>query len=121
MAAGCDDMPRDGVYVIGGMASTGAPMSQLIRQMGVSEQTADQLVESLVSRGYLERSVAIEDRRRLTVTLTERGQSAAGAVKSAVQDVDTRVEKLVGAEYISHTLATLAALVEFDRGHLTPA
>ena len=112
--AGYDDVPRDGAYVIGGIARTGAPLSRLIKQMGVSKQAAGQLVDTLVARGYLDRSVDTEDRRRLTITLTERGQSAADVVRSAVEQVDAQLVRQVGPEYVAHTLATLASLVQRD-------
>ena len=110
--AGCDDMPRNGAYVIGGMARTGAPLSELIKQMGVSKQAAGQLVDTLVTRGYLDRSVDAEDRRRLTITLTRRGQSAAAVVRSAVEHVDAKLVARVGAEALARTRATLASIIE---------
>ncbi len=107
-------MPPNGAYVIGGMARTGAPLSELIKQMGVSKQAAGQLVDTLVTRGYLDRSVDAEDRRRLTVSLTRRGQSAAAVVRSAVEHVDAQLVARVGAEALARTRATLASLIEGD-------
>ena len=75
--AGCDDMPRNGSYVVGAIDRTGAPLSQIITELGVSKQAAGQLVDTLVARGYLDRSPDPDDRRRLTITLTERGHAAA--------------------------------------------
>ncbi|HLN42303.1 MAG TPA: MarR family transcriptional regulator [Acidimicrobiales bacterium] len=112
--AGCDDMPRNGAYVIGGMARTGTPLSELIKQMGVSKQAAGQLVDTLVTRGYLDRTVDPDDRRRLTITLTERGQSAAAVVKATVDRVDARLVARVGAQSFANAMATLASLIEGD-------
>ena len=75
--AGCDDMPRNGSYVVGAIDRTGAPLSQIITGLGVSKQAAGQLVDTLVARGYLDRAPDPDDRRRLTITLTERGHAAA--------------------------------------------
>ena len=55
----------------------GAPLATVIRQLGVSKQTAGQLVDSLAARGYLDREADPYDRRRLVVRLTERGEQAA--------------------------------------------
>ena len=65
--AGYDDIPKNGLYVIGGLAlqSCGHPLSQLIDELGLSKQAAGQLVDTLVARGYLERAVDDDDRRRL--------------------------------------------------------
>src|SRR5271165_7502940 len=77
--AGYDDIPGNGLYVIGGLAleREDVPLGQLIRNIRISKQAAGQLVDTLVTRGYLERASDKEDRRKLTVTLTERGREAA--------------------------------------------
>jgi DNA-binding MarR family transcriptional regulator len=113
---GCDDVPRNGSYVIGAIARTGASFSQIIEALGVSKQAAGQLVDTLVLRGYLDRSVDPEDRRRMTVTLTERGRAAARACRSAVDRLDAELAKTVDPEYIAHTRATLAALIHTTGG-----
>jgi len=112
--AGFDDMPRNGAYVVGGMARTGSPMSEVIKQLGVSKQTAGQLVDTLVQRGYLERAVDPADRRRLSIALTERGQAAAATVRSTVDGVDAWLVARVGRERFEHARATLAAIIEGD-------
>ena len=111
---GCDDVPRNGIFVLGSIARTGAPLSQIIKDLGVSKQAAGQLVDTLVLRGYLDRSVDPEDRRRQTVKLSERGRAAAAASRSAIERIDAELAKRVSAEYIAHTRATLAALIEGD-------
>ena len=82
--AGCDDVPRNGSYVLAAIARTGAPLSQIIQGLGVSKQAAGQLVDTLVIRGYLDRAADPADRRRLTLTLTERGLARPAAIRSAV-------------------------------------
>ena len=114
--AGCDDMPRNGSYVIGAIARTGASLSQIIKGLGVSKQAAGQLVDTLVTRGYLDRSPDPDDRRRLTVTLTERGHAAATVIRSVIERVDADLAGRVGAEHVAHTRATLAALIESNYG-----
>ena len=86
----------------------------MIRELGVSKQAAGQLVDTLVVRGYLDRSADPEDRRRMTVSLTERGQLAAAAGRSAVERVDAQLTERVGEEYVAHTRATLAALIDLE-------
>ena len=115
--AGCDDMPRNGSYVVGAIDRTGAPLSQIITELGVSKQAAGQLVDTLVARGYLERSPDPDDRRRLTITLTERGHAAAATVRAAVEQVDAALLDAVGAEYVAHTRATLGALIQAGAHH----
>jgi len=111
--AGYEDVPRNGLYVIGGMAmgAAGVPLSQLVRELGISKQAAGQLVDTLVLRGYLERTVDPDDRRRLTVTLTERGKAAAAAQTAAREAIDDALLERIGDKAILATRRTLAALI----------
>ncbi len=114
-AAGYDDVPANGLYVIGALALGETPLSEIIEQLGVSKQAAGQLVDTLVLRGYLDRSVDESDRRRLSIGLTDRGRAAANAQTSARQRIDRDLTNWVGAEHVLHTRATLAALINLGR------
>jgi hypothetical protein len=48
--------------------------------------------------------------------LTERGRAAATIIRSVVERVDADLAARVGAEYVAHTRATLAALIEGNYG-----
>ena len=108
----CGDVPRNGIFVLGAIVRTGSPLADIIRQLGVSKQAAGQLVDTLVLRGYLDRSPDPDDRRRMTVALTERGLVAAKASRAAVDRIDAELTARVGAEHVAHTRATLGSLVE---------
>ena len=114
---GYDDVPKNGMYVIGGLALGAGeiPLSRLIQELGVSKQAAGQLVDSLVLRGYLERTVDETDRRKLTVALTARGEAAAATQAVARMRVDAELEARVGAEDVARTRRTLAALRDMGR------
>jgi DNA-binding MarR family transcriptional regulator len=116
-AAGYDDIPRNGLYVIGGLALGvgGIPLGQLIKELGVSKQAAGQLVDALVLRGYLERKVDDEDRRKLTVTLTERGRAAAAAQSAARQKIDDELVAQLGEDDVRRTRRALAVLCNIGR------
>jgi DNA-binding MarR family transcriptional regulator len=116
--AGCDDVPKNGLYVIGGLAmgDGGYPLGTLIKELRVSKQSAGQLVDTLVLRGYLERFVDGEDRRRLTVRLSERGRAAAAAQSAARQRVDAQLLARVGADCVEQTRRALYALIEIGAG-----
>jgi DNA-binding MarR family transcriptional regulator len=109
---GCDDVPRNGAYVIGAVARGGSPLSEIITALGVSKQAAGQLVDTLVARGYLDRSPDPEDRRRLTVELTERGRVAFAAGRAAVEEVDEQLTERIGADYVAHARVALGALID---------
>jgi DNA-binding MarR family transcriptional regulator len=112
-AAGFDDIPANGLYIIGGLAlgAEGVPISALVRDLRVSKQAAGQLVDTLVSRGYVSRTPDESDRRQLIVALTERGQAAAEVQSLARTEVDTQLAHRVGGENMMRTRATLAALI----------
>jgi DNA-binding MarR family transcriptional regulator len=109
------DIPANGLYVIGALALGETPLSQIIRELRVSKQAAGQLVDALVLRGYLDRQVDPEDRRRLTVTLTARGRAAADAQAGAREAIDAELLRRLGTEKVLHAREVLAALI--DIGH----
>ena len=113
--AGFDDMPRQGGFVVTVIANTGAPLRQVIGELRMSKQAGGQLVDSLVTRGYLDRAVDPADRRRLTVSLTERGMAAADVVRSVVRRISDELDERVGPEYVARARVTVAALVEISR------
>jgi DNA-binding MarR family transcriptional regulator len=115
--AGYDDVPKNGLYVLGGLTLEMGPLplQDLIEQLRISKQSASQLVDTLVARGYLQRTEDPNDRRKLTITLTERGRDAAATQSAARKRIDTQLVERVGKESIDHTRRTLAALIEI--GH----
>lgn len=117
--AGYDDVPRNGLYVIGGMAvgqGEGVPLAQLVRELRISKQAADQLVDTLVMRGYLARTVDDADRRKLTVALTERGLAAAAVQAKARTSVDDAWIARIGRDEVVRARRALAVLVDLGSG-----
>jgi DNA-binding MarR family transcriptional regulator len=112
--AGYDDVPKNGLYVIGGLAlgAGDVPLASLIRDLRISKQAAGQLVDTLVHRGYLARNVDEQDRRRLIVTLTDRGRAAAATQASARERVDAELLAKVGTQCIEQTRLALATLTD---------
>jgi len=110
-AAGYEDVPRNGAFVLGGMVNHGGSAADLVRQLGVSKQAASQLIDVLVIRGYLQRRADPDDRRRQTLEVTERGRGAAAAVRSAVLSVDAELAGLISPEELAGLRAGLIALI----------
>jgi len=111
-SAGFEDMPKNGPYILGGMANQGGELEGLIRGLGVTKQAASQLIDLLVIRGYLTREEHPEDRRRLLVQLTERGRAAAEAVAAGVGRVDDELATMLSEEEIATMRVGLAALCD---------
>jgi DNA-binding MarR family transcriptional regulator len=118
-ANGFEDMPHNGPYVLGGMANHGMTPENLIRALGISKQAASQLIDVLVVRGYLNRSVNPDDRRRMMLELTDRGRAAATLVQESIQWVDGELGKALTPDEI-HTLRkglhALSHIREQDEG-----
>jgi DNA-binding MarR family transcriptional regulator len=108
--AGYDDLPRNGGFVLGGLANHGGAAVDMIRRLGVSKQAASQLIDTLVLRGYLTREMNPDDRRRMTLELTERGRGAAAAVRSGVEMIDAELAQMVTPAELAGLRSGLAAL-----------
>lgn len=115
VAEGYDDMPRNGPFVLGGMANRGASSADLLAALGVTRQAASQLVDTLVLRGYLTRAVNPTDRRRITITLTERGRAAGNTVLAGISAVDEQLAKRITAAELAGLRAGLLALAELSQ------
>jgi len=122
LASGYEDIPRNGLYVIGSLTAQGAalPLGQLIDLLQLSKQAAGQLIDALVTRGYLERHVDAEDRRKLTIGLTERGRLAAEVLAQARAAVDAEILARVGPEDLERARHTLLALADIGRQEPLP-
>jgi DNA-binding MarR family transcriptional regulator len=110
--AGFDDLPRNGPYVLGGLANHGGSAAQVIDGLGVTKQAASQLIDILVLRGYVEREINPDDHRRMTITVTERGRAAAVAVRAGVDAVDAELRQRISAVELAGLRAGLTALGE---------
>ena len=108
--AGFEDLPGNGPFVLGGMANHGGSAVELIRGLGVSRQAASQLIDTLVLRGYLDRHINPDDRRRMDIELTERGRAAATVVRSAVTQVDQQLQTALTPTQFAGLRAGLAAM-----------
>jgi DNA-binding MarR family transcriptional regulator len=110
--AGFDDLPRNGPFLLGGMANRSGSAVELIRSLGVTRQAASQLIDALVLRGYLSREVNPDDRRRLNIVLTERGRAAAAVIRAATEEVNARLAQMLSPAELAGLRAGLAALGE---------
>ncbi|TPW27991.1 winged helix DNA-binding protein [Martelella alba] len=115
--AGYDDLPKGGALVIAGIAVRGRlPLRELIRELGLSKQSAGQLVDALVARGYLNRLTDERDRRRLNVTLTERGREAADVYHRVRKKTEAEIAARFGRTEYSMALQVLQAFSDLGGG-----
>jgi len=112
--AGHDDLPANGPYVVSATSVPGVPLSSIIDRLGLSKQAAGHLVDLLVLRGYLDRHVDEEDRRRLVVVPTERGTAAARVIRETAYRLESRLVASVGTADLQATRRTLSCLGTLD-------
>jgi len=119
--AGFDDIPRNGAYVLARTYDNASPLGDLTRELGISKQAVSQLIDTMVMRGYLERAVDSEDRRRMLIRLTPRGEAAATVSWRAATSVDNDLESILSADGVTALRTGLIALAELSLGARPPA
>jgi DNA-binding MarR family transcriptional regulator len=118
-AIGIDDLPRNGLFILAGADTSGGPSQDLAADLGVTKQAVSQLIEILVSRGYLERQPDPGDRRRVALELTGRGQEAMDAALVGMEAVDRQLLGRVSREQIEAMRSVLIALTEIKAEAVT--
>jgi DNA-binding MarR family transcriptional regulator len=114
--AGFDDIPRNGAYVLARVYDNSSPLGRLTRELGISKQAVSQLIDTMVMRGYLKRTPDADDRRRMLITLTSRGESAAMVSWQAATKVDEELERRITAEGVTALRRGLVVLAELGQG-----
>jgi DNA-binding MarR family transcriptional regulator len=109
--AGFDDLPRNGAFMLAWLVHTGN-LGHVASALGVSKQAVSQLIDTMVLRGYLEREVDPNDRRRMIVTPTARGEAAERAAARAADRVDAELGNRIGPEGLAALRSGLIALAD---------
>jgi DNA-binding MarR family transcriptional regulator len=113
--AGHNDIPKNGLYVLGGLAlNSDQPFAEIIASLDLPQVAAEQLLDILVERGYLARGMNAED-RRLTVTLSVRGHAAAKVQAIARDQIDRELLARVGEQNVESARRVLLALIVIGR------
>src|ERR1700749_4932098 len=118
--AGFDDIPKLGPRLLGGIrrnGGSGGSGGNVGGGFGIFKQGAGKIVDALVLRDYSEGGEDPEDRRRLTLELTERGREAADISWAATDRVDRELEEAVGAEAVGQLRKTVATLIGLGHSH----
>jgi DNA-binding MarR family transcriptional regulator len=117
--AGFDDVPRNGAYLLARVYGNSYTVPDLMRGLGISKQAVSQLVDTMVMRGYIERRPDPDDRRRMQLTLTQRGEAAATAGWQAATTTDEELERRLTADGVAVLRDSLITLCKM--GHEHPA
>jgi DNA-binding MarR family transcriptional regulator len=115
--AGFDDVPRNGAYLLARVYDGRYAVADLTRGLGISKQAVSQLVDTMVTRGYIDRKPDPDDRRRMQLSLTPRGAAAATVSWQAATRTDEELERRLSADGVAALRAGLIALSEMaDEG-----
>jgi DNA-binding MarR family transcriptional regulator len=111
---GFGDLPQQGVWAVSALAQSKPGLSgrDLVTRMGISKQAISQLVDVLVTMGYVARRPAPDDRRRTLLQLTARGRGAARIIDETVAGMEADMATTIGRERL-HELHR--ALQELER------
>lgn len=109
---GIDGLPANGVFILAGIDTSGGPRQDLPSELGVTKQAVSQVIDILVTRGYLTRSSDPDDRRRVVLELTDRGHEVVEAALRGVEAVDRQLQQRVSPEQIDAMRSALVALTE---------
>jgi DNA-binding MarR family transcriptional regulator len=111
-AGGFGDLPQRGVWAVSALARTEPGLSgrDLVTRMGISKQAVSQLVDNLVTMGYVARHPAPDDRRRTLLHLTSRGRGAARIIDETAGALEAGMEAVIGREQLRAIYETLLTL-----------
>ncbi len=84
----------------------------LVTRLGISKQAISQLVETLVTLGYVDRRAAANDRRRTLLHLTGHGRGAARIIDATVAEMEQAMADTIGRERLHELHRALAELDE---------
>jgi DNA-binding MarR family transcriptional regulator len=108
--AGFGDLSLSGSYVITSIPAGGSSLNEIAGELGMSKQAVSHWVDALAEADYLHRRADPADRRRLIVTLAERGAGAAAVVNAATRRLEARLAERVGDELVADARTTLMSL-----------
>ena len=92
----------------------GLRLTDLAARAGMAPQSMGELVDDLVSKGYLERHEDPADRRAKRIYLTQKGRTTAAASKVAVRQIEQQISEMLGARHYQQMRRNLAAIAELD-------
>lgn len=109
---GIDDLPRSGGFVLGHLLRGNGAVDELVEGLGITRQSFSQLVDVLVTRGYVNRETHPDDRRRMVLSLTVSGHAAAEAVVAGTEAVNRELTSRLSAAELAGLRRGLAVLGE---------
>lgn len=111
-AAGFDDQRPSDDAAFAHIPPEGIRLTELARRAGVTKQTMAEVVASLESRGYLERSLDPSDGRAKLIRFSERGWASVAVALEALQCIEADLVETVGRARVADLRRTLGTILE---------
>jgi DNA-binding MarR family transcriptional regulator len=120
-AGGLEDLPTTSGYLLAYLASASDDESipERIEGLGIKPREFDQLVDTLVLRGYLTREIDPAS-GRMSLALTERGHAANEASSAGCNHVDHELERRLTEAEMAGLRRGLAVLGEIKQSLTGP-
>lgn len=118
-ARGFSDLRPAHGFAFARLAPAGATVTELAAHLGVTRQAASQLVDELISKGYVRREPHPDDARARLIALTERGWACTRAAEQAAADTVRGWAGILGDERLNALRDDLSRVA--PPGHLRPA
>ena len=121
-AAGFTDLGESHMAVLRYPGPQGRRPSDVADELGMSKQAVNYLLGGLERAGYVRRADDPDDRRSRRVELTARGEVVRRTIRATVADIESELERELGARGFAQLRSLLVRLneTEFVRG-TTPA
>ncbi len=119
-AGGFEDLPNPGGYLLAYLANEEESIPEMIEGLGIRKREFSQLVDVLVLRGYVTRTIDSQD-GTVSLALTERGRAANEASFEGAGYVDRELERQLTEVELAGLRRGLAVLAEIKRSLPGPA
>ncbi|HJZ70126.1 MAG TPA: MarR family transcriptional regulator [Vicinamibacterales bacterium] len=111
--AGDDGLSQGEAHILALLASAApATIADLHRGLAHKRSTLTSILDRLADRGFITRTVGIEDRRTFLIAPTARGRAVAARVKRHLADLELAVARRVTAADVAAFLKVVAAVEE---------
>jgi DNA-binding MarR family transcriptional regulator len=115
-AAGLDEVRSNHGFVIRALAEGGLPLTELAARLGVSKQSAQQVVDEMERRRLVERVPSKEDRRSKTIRLTARGKEVRRTALAASERMEADLRHALGDAPVDTARAALERFIDQHGG-----
>ena len=111
-AAGFGDLRPAHGYALSRLSFGGATAVQLARHLGMTKQSAGQLVDGLERGGYVRRVPHPTDRRGKLLELTDRGWACVRAAEGLLAGIEDRLADQLGADQLAALKTSLGVVAD---------